>query len=66
MLDSAADGNQSSSLGLRMKELAAATGVPKSTILYYVNQGLLPKLGKHSKARRTGHRDSDSQATGAG
>jgi len=29
--------------GLRMKELAEATGVPKSTILYYLNQGLLPE-----------------------
>ncbi len=28
--------------GLRMKELAEATGLPKSTILHYVAQGLLP------------------------
>lgn len=27
--------------GLRMKELVGATGVPKSTILHYLNQGLL-------------------------
>lgn len=29
--------------GLRMKELVEATGVPKSTILYYLQQGLLPE-----------------------
>lgn len=29
--------------GLRMKELAAATGLPKSAILHYVAQGLLPE-----------------------
>ncbi len=29
--------------GLRMKELAGATGLPKSTILHYVSQGLLPE-----------------------
>ena len=29
--------------GLRMKELMEATGLPKSTILYYVAQGLLPE-----------------------
>ena len=28
--------------GLRMRELAEATGLPKSTILHYVAQGLLP------------------------
>ncbi|MBI4799270.1 MAG: MerR family transcriptional regulator [Desulfarculus sp.] len=28
--------------GLRMKELAAQSGLPKSTLLYYVEQGLLP------------------------
>jgi DNA-binding transcriptional MerR regulator len=28
--------------GLRMKELTEATGLPKSTILHYVAQGLLP------------------------
>jgi DNA-binding transcriptional MerR regulator len=31
-----------------MKELAAATGVPKSTILYYLAQGLLPHPRKTS------------------
>jgi DNA-binding transcriptional MerR regulator len=31
-----------------MKELVAATGVPKSTILHYLNQGLLPKPRKTS------------------
>jgi DNA-binding transcriptional MerR regulator len=34
--------------GLKMNELAAATGMPKSTILYYLGQGFLPK------PRRTG------------
>ena len=29
--------------GLRMKELSAATGIPKSAILHYVAQGLLPE-----------------------
>ena len=28
---------------LRMKELVDATGVPKSTVLHYVNEGLLPE-----------------------
>lgn len=30
-------------LGLRMRELAKATGLPKSAILYYAAQGLLPE-----------------------
>jgi DNA-binding transcriptional MerR regulator len=34
--------------GLKMKELAAATGVPKSTILFYLGQGLLPEPRKTS------------------
>lgn len=34
--------------GIKMKALAAASGVPKSTILYYLSQGLLPE------PRRTG------------
>jgi DNA-binding transcriptional MerR regulator len=29
--------------GLRMKELSAATGIPKSALLHYVAQGLLPE-----------------------
>ena len=29
--------------GLRMRELTGATGLPKSTILHYVAQGLLPE-----------------------
>jgi DNA-binding transcriptional MerR regulator len=29
--------------GLRMRELAEATGLPKSTILHYIAQGLLPE-----------------------
>jgi DNA-binding transcriptional MerR regulator len=34
--------------GLRMNELVAETGVPKSTILYYLAQGLLPEPRKTS------------------
>jgi DNA-binding transcriptional MerR regulator len=33
---------------LRMKELVEATGVPKSTILHYLGQGLLPEPRKTS------------------
>jgi len=33
---------------LKMKELATTTGVPKSTILYYLSQGLLPEARKTS------------------
>ena len=39
---------QSSRPGLRMKELVEKTGVPKSTILHYLNQGLLPEPQKTS------------------
>jgi DNA-binding transcriptional MerR regulator len=35
--------------GLKMKELAAATGAPKSTILYYLAEGLLPEPHKTSR-----------------
>jgi DNA-binding transcriptional MerR regulator len=34
--------------GLRMNELAEASGVPKSTILYYLAEGLLPRPEKTS------------------
>ncbi len=34
--------------GLRMKALSEATGLPKSTLLYYVDQGLLPQPEKTS------------------
>lgn len=34
--------------GLRMKELTEATGLPKSTILHYLDQGLLPPPVKTS------------------
>ncbi len=34
--------------GLRMSDLAKASGLPKSTILHYVNEGLLPKPVKTS------------------
>ena len=40
--------NESSTPGLRMKELVKETGVPKSTILHYLNQGLLPQPQKTS------------------
>ena len=39
---------QSSKPGLRMKELVKETGVPKSTILHYLNQDLLPQPQKTS------------------
>ena len=46
---SEADKNsQSAQRGLRMKELAEASGVPKSTIQHYLNQGLLPQPRKTS------------------
>jgi DNA-binding transcriptional MerR regulator len=35
--------------GLKMSELASATGVPKSTILYYLSQGLLPEPRRTSR-----------------
>jgi DNA-binding transcriptional MerR regulator len=35
--------------GLKMQELVAATGVPKSTILHYLNEGLLPEPVKTSR-----------------
>lgn len=35
--------------GLKMKDLVAASGVPKSTILHYLNEGLLPPPVKTSR-----------------
>jgi len=35
--------------GLRMKDLVAASGLPKSTILHYLNEGLLPPPVKSSR-----------------
>lgn len=35
--------------GLKMNELAATTGAPKSTILYYLAQGLLPEPRRTSR-----------------
>lgn len=35
--------------GLRMQDLVRATGVPKSTILHYLNEGLLPPPVKTSR-----------------
>ena len=40
--------NEPSKPGLRMKELVEATGVPKSTILHYLHEGLLPEPIKTS------------------
>ena len=40
--------HKSSKPGLRMNELVKETGVPKSTILHYLNQGLLPEPQKTS------------------
>lgn len=45
-------------LGLRMKELIIATGLPKSTILFYVDLGLLSKPIKTS--RNMAYYSSDS------
>lgn len=41
-------GGAGDSLGLRMNQLVTATGLPKSTLLYYVEQGLLPAPVKTS------------------
>jgi DNA-binding transcriptional MerR regulator len=41
-------GGDSAPSGLRMNQLVAATGLPKSTLLYYVEQGLLPPPVKTS------------------
>ena len=40
--------NSSPKPGLRMNELVATSGLPKSTILFYLNQGLLPAPVKTS------------------
>lgn len=40
--------NKAAHKGLRMKELSQATGLPKSTLLFYVDQGLLPQPVKTS------------------
>jgi DNA-binding transcriptional MerR regulator len=41
-------GSRKSGPGLKMKTLVEATGVPKSTILHYLHQGLLPEPVKTS------------------
>lgn len=43
--------------GLKMKELVEATGVAKSTILHYINQGLLPRPVKTSPNMARYHPD---------
>ncbi len=43
------DQRQSPRRGLKMKDLVAATGVPKSTILHYLSQGLLPPPARTSR-----------------
>ena len=40
---------ESKARGLRMRELTEATGLPKSTILHYVAQGLLPEPVRTSR-----------------
>ena len=40
---------QRGSQGLKMRDLVAASGVPKSTILHYLNEGLLPPPRKTSR-----------------
>ena len=45
--------------GMRMKELTEATGLPKSTILHYIAQGLLPeptRTGRNTATLRPGVR----------
>lgn len=41
--------SQASPPGLKMRELVAASGVPKSTILHYLHEGLLPPPLKASR-----------------
>jgi DNA-binding transcriptional MerR regulator len=41
--------SDSTKKGLRMRELTGATGLPKSTILHYIAQGLLPEPVKTSR-----------------
>jgi DNA-binding transcriptional MerR regulator len=48
MFDPSKDPDRSSKPGLRMKDLMEASGLPKSTILYYVSLGLLPEPVKTS------------------
>ena len=48
MLPSTRNNKQPGKPGLRMKELVEATGVPKSTILHYLHQRLLPEPIKTS------------------
>lgn len=48
MLDTAGKNLPPTKPGLRMKDLVEASGVPKSTILYYLQQGLLPEPVKTS------------------
>jgi DNA-binding transcriptional MerR regulator len=43
------DQKKARAAGLRMRELVAATGVAKSTILHYLNEGLLPAPVKTSR-----------------
>ena len=47
-MPNAENNSKASRPDLRMKELVEATGVPKSTILHYLGQGLLPKPRKTS------------------
>jgi DNA-binding transcriptional MerR regulator len=42
-------GKTASDPGLKMQQLVAATGAPKSTILHYLNEGLLPEPVKTSR-----------------
>lgn len=41
--------SESTRKGLRMRELTEATGLPKSTLLHYVAQGLLPEPTRTSR-----------------
>jgi len=53
--DSSAKKEEKQKRGLRMKDLMAATGLPKSAILHYLAQGLLP--GPEKTARNMAYYD---------
>ena len=46
--EAATESQEATRLGLKMKDLVNATGVPKATILHYLREGLLPEPVKTS------------------
>ena len=46
--EAATESQEATRLGLKMKDLVSATGVPKGTILHYLREGLLPEPVKTS------------------